>query len=97
MGISFKAKVIDSYGEMVAQFELSNYRAWRVLLSQEEINDYGGNKEMETTETLQMLKEVKKTFTQHGYPQDHHGPSMCNFLERYLQTFSTNKVILEWG
>lgn len=96
MGISFKAKVIDSYGEMVAQFELSNYRAWRVLLSQEEINDYGGEKEMETNETLQMLKEVKENFAQ-NYPRGHHGPNTCDFLEKYLQTFSPSKVILEWG
>lgn len=95
MGIAFTAKIIDENNDLVAQFYLSNYRAFRCFLNEED--DCAGNKEMGVEETLAILQEVKDTFTQHGYFQAHHGPTTCAFFEKYLQTFSPDKVILEWG
>jgi hypothetical protein len=98
MGIDWKAQIINNeYNETLAVLDLSNYRAYRILLN--ENDDYGGKKEFDADEALSRLAEVKNTFVEHGYPNDHHGPMTCEILERMIQlnSFKDIRVIFQWS
>jgi hypothetical protein len=97
MGISFRAEIVGSDNDVVAKLDLSNYRAWRTLLN--ENDDYAGNKTIDAYDLLDILPAVKDAFESCGYSSDHHGPRTCGVLEEIVKIHCSDntRVIFQWG